>query len=87
LADWPINAAGAETLLGLARAVFYAQARALLVSHREVYSNATVKLIGSSVGETARDPIVDRAKSCVGPCSPWLTKACRTKLTLPIGHH
>jgi len=62
LADWPINAAGAETSLGLARAVFYAQARALPVSHREVYSNATVKLIGSSVGETARDPTVARGE-------------------------
>ena len=53
-ADWVIlsacnTAAGAatsaEALSGLARAFIYAQARALLVSHWEVYSDATVKLI------------------------------------------
>jgi CHAT domain-containing protein len=53
-ADWVIlsacnTAAGAatnsETLSGLARAFIYAQARALLVSHWEVYSDPTVKLI------------------------------------------
>ena len=53
-ADWVILSAcntaaggvtGAEALSGLARAFFYAQARALLVSHWEVNSDATVKLI------------------------------------------
>src|SRR5262249_15616567 len=36
---------GAESLSGLARAVFYAGARALLVSHWAVNSQATVQLI------------------------------------------
>jgi CHAT domain-containing protein len=71
-ADWVIlsacntaaaDAPGAEALSGLARAFFYAQARALLVSHWEVYSEATVELIGASVGETARDRNVGRAEA------------------------
>ena len=58
-ADWVILSAcntaaggevGAEALSGLARAFFYAQARALLVSHWAVASGATVKLIIDAVG-------------------------------------
>jgi CHAT domain-containing protein len=53
-ADWVILSAcntaaesseGAEALSGLARAFCYAQARALLVSHWEVNSDATIKSI------------------------------------------
>ena len=71
-ADWVIlsacnTAAGAatsaEALSGLARAFIYAQARALLVSHWEVYSDATVKLITAAVREMARDPKVGRAEA------------------------
>ena len=71
-ADWVIlsacnTAAGAatsaEALSGLARAFIYAQARALLVSHWEVYSDATVKLITTAVREMARDPKVGRAEA------------------------
>ena len=71
-ADWVIlsacnTAAGAatsaEALSGLARAFIYAQARALLVSHWEVYSDATVKLITVAVGEMARDAQVGRAEA------------------------
>jgi CHAT domain-containing protein len=62
-ADWVIlsacnTAAGAaksaDALSGLARAFIYAQARALLVSHWAVYSDATVKLITAAVREMAR---------------------------------
>lgn len=62
-ADWVIlsacnTAAGevqnAEALSGLARAFFYAQARALLVSHWAVYSDATVALITSAMGEIVK---------------------------------
>jgi len=69
-ADWVIlsacnTAAGAatsaEALSGLARAFIYAQARALLVSHWEVNSDATVKLITVAIREMARDPKVGRA--------------------------
>jgi CHAT domain-containing protein len=71
-ADWVIlsacnTAAGAsssaEALSGLARAFIYAQARALLVSHWEVYSDATVKLITTAVREMAGDPKVGRAEA------------------------
>jgi tetratricopeptide (TPR) repeat protein/CHAT domain-containing protein len=71
-ADWVIlsacnTAAGAATsadmLSGLARAFIYAQARALLVSHWEVYSDATVKLITTSIREMARDTKVGRAEA------------------------
>ena len=73
-ADWVIlsacntagpagGATGAEALSGLARAFFYAQARALLVSHWAVNSEAAVKLITASVGETARDRRVGRSEA------------------------
>jgi CHAT domain-containing protein/tetratricopeptide (TPR) repeat protein len=71
-ADWVIlsacnTAAGAatsaEALSGLARAFIYSQARALLVSHWEVYSDATVKLITAAVREMARDRKVGRAEA------------------------
>ena len=73
-ADWVILSAcntaggaggegGAEALSGLARAFFYAQARALLVSHWEVDSDATVKLITSAVGAMTNDKSVGRAEA------------------------
>ncbi len=71
-ADWVIlsacntaagGATGAEALSGLARAFFYAQARALLVSHWAVNSNATVKLITSAVSTLRRHPRIGRAEA------------------------
>jgi CHAT domain-containing protein len=71
-ADWVILSAcntatgvatSAEALSGLARAFIYAQARALLVSHWEVYSDATVKLITVAIRDMARDPKVGRAEA------------------------
>jgi CHAT domain-containing protein len=71
-ADWVIlsacntaagTATSAEALSGLARAFIYAQARALLVSHWEVYSDATVKLITTAIREMARDPKVGRSEA------------------------
>jgi CHAT domain-containing protein/tetratricopeptide (TPR) repeat protein len=71
-ADWVIlsacnTAAGgadnAEALSGLARAFIYAQARALLVSHWAVDSDATVKLVTRAVREMARDARVGRAEA------------------------
>jgi CHAT domain-containing protein/tetratricopeptide (TPR) repeat protein len=56
------GATNAEALSGLARAFFYAQARALLVTHWAVDSDATVKLITSAVREIARDANVGRAE-------------------------
>jgi CHAT domain-containing protein len=57
------GAAGAEALSGLARSFFYAQARAILVSHWAVDSNATVKLVTTAVGELARDKRIGRAEA------------------------
>jgi CHAT domain-containing protein len=71
-ADWVIlsacnTAAGAapnaEALSGLARAFIYAHARALLVSHWAVDSDATVKLITGTVREMARDAKAGRAEA------------------------
>lgn len=71
-ADWVIlsacntaagNTGRSEALSGLARAFIYAGARALLVSHWAVDSDATVKLITSAVREMTRDPRVGRAEA------------------------
>jgi CHAT domain-containing protein len=70
-ADWAIlsvrNTAaseqgGGEALSGLARAFFYAQARALLVSYWNVYVNAAVRLVGQTTRAFAVDK-VDRAQA------------------------
>ena len=55
--------ANAESLSGLARAFFYAGARALLVSHWEVYSEAAVKLTTRAFAEIAANPAVSRAEA------------------------
>ena len=71
-ADWVILSAcntaaggadGADALSGLARAFFYAGARALLVSHWSVYSDATVKLITNAMSTMAADKSVGRAEA------------------------
>jgi CHAT domain-containing protein/tetratricopeptide (TPR) repeat protein len=69
-ADWVIlsacntaagDAKGAEALSGLARAFFYAGARSLLVSHWEVSSDSTVKLITKAIADLKTDPKIGRA--------------------------
>ncbi len=71
-ADWAIlsacntaagGAQGVEALSGLARAFIYAQARALLVSHWEVNSAATVKLITGAMKRLAADKGLGRAEA------------------------
>ena len=71
-ADWVVlsacnTAAGAaknaEALSGLGRAFIYAGARALLVSHWSVDSDATVKLVKGAVREMAHDAKVGRAEA------------------------
>jgi len=71
-ADWVIlsacntaagDAKGAEAFSGLARAFFYAGARSLLVSHWEVSSQSTVKLITKAVSELKADPKIGRAEA------------------------
>ena len=71
-ADWVVlsacnTAAGAansaEALSGLGRAFIYAGARALLVSHWAVCSDATVKLITGAVDEMVRDAKVGQSEA------------------------
>jgi len=71
-ADWVVlsacNTAGAqsesaEALSGMARAFFYAGARALLVSHWEVGSEAAVKLTTRAFAELRLNPKVGRAEA------------------------
>jgi CHAT domain-containing protein/tetratricopeptide (TPR) repeat protein len=71
-ADWVVlsacnTAAGdkgdAEALSGLARAFFYAKARALLVSHWYVSSDAAVKLTTGTFAELRADPKLGRAEA------------------------
>jgi CHAT domain-containing protein/tetratricopeptide (TPR) repeat protein len=71
-ADWVIlsacNTAGAqgenaEALSGMARAFFYAGARALVVSHWEVGSGAAVKLATGAFAELNANPRLGRAEA------------------------
>ena len=72
-ADWVILSAcntaaadgtpGAEGLSGLAKAFFYAGARALLVSHWSVNSDAAVKLTTGMLGAMRDDPAIGRAEA------------------------
>lgn len=71
-ADWVVLSAcntiagdkpGAEALSGLARAFFYAGARALLVSHWAVDSNATTQLITSTFDIMKFNPTLGRAEA------------------------
>jgi CHAT domain-containing protein len=71
-ADWVVLSAcntiagerpGAEALSGLARAFFYAGARALLVSHWAVDSNAATRLTTSTFDVMKSDPALGRAEA------------------------
>lgn len=73
-ADWVVLSAcntaagesdmpGAESLSGLARAFFFAGARALLVSHWAVDSEATVRLVTRTFEEIGRDASIGRAEA------------------------
>ena len=73
-ADWVVLSAcntaggqregeGAEALSGLARAFFYAGARALLVSHWAVASDAAVKLTTGAFEAQKADPAIGRAEA------------------------
>ena len=71
-ADWVVLSAcntaagetsGADALSGLARAFFYAGARALLVSHWRVDSDAAVRLTTATFEALRRDPTIGRAEA------------------------
>ena len=72
LADWVILSAcntaagdkrGADALSGLARAFFYAGARAMLVSHWYVNSEAGVKIVSRALAELRTEPNIGRAEA------------------------
>ena len=71
-ADWVVLSAcntvagekpGAQALSGLARAFFYAGARALLVSHWSVASEAATRLTTSTFTALKADPTLGRAEA------------------------
>jgi CHAT domain-containing protein/tetratricopeptide (TPR) repeat protein len=71
-ADWVVlsacntaasNGSGAEALSGLARAFIYAGARALLVSHWPVYSDAAVQLTTTLFSKLDNNPQLGRAEA------------------------
>jgi CHAT domain-containing protein/tetratricopeptide (TPR) repeat protein len=71
-ADWVVLSAcntaagaevGAEALSGLARAFFFSGARALLVSHWSVYSDAAVKLTTATFARLREKPALGRAEA------------------------
>jgi CHAT domain-containing protein len=71
-ADWVVlsacntaggDSAGAESLSGLARAFFYAGAKALLVSNWAVNSDAAVKLVTGAFNAQAKDGGIGRAQA------------------------
>jgi CHAT domain-containing protein len=71
-ADWVVLSAcntaagtseGADALSGLARAFFYAGARALLVSHWSVFSTAATQLTTKTFATLAAEPRLGRAEA------------------------
>jgi CHAT domain-containing protein len=71
-ADWAVLSAcntiagdkpGAEALSGLARSFFYAGARALLVSHWSVDSDAATRLTTATFDRMKSDPKLGRAEA------------------------
>jgi CHAT domain-containing protein/Tfp pilus assembly protein PilF len=71
-ADWVVLSAcntiagdkpGAEALSGLARAFFYAGARALLVSHWALDSDAATRIITTTFAFMNKDPLLGRAEA------------------------
>ena len=55
--------AAARRCQGLARAFFYAGARALMVSHWPVNSDAAVSLATGAIGALAADPAIGKAEA------------------------
>ena len=81
-ADWVVLSAcntvagdkpGAEALSGLARAFFYAGARALLVTHWAVDSEAATRLTTSTFDRLKADPKIGRAEALRGAMLAYLS--------------
>ena len=94
-ADWVVLSAcntiagdkpGAEALSGLARAFFYAGARALLVSHWYVDSDAAVKLVTRAFAEIATNPTIGRAEALRRAMLAFMSTTDRPKNWTPAAH-
>jgi CHAT domain-containing protein len=74
---------GAEALSGLARAFFYAGARALLVSHWPVVSDPAVKLMTTMFAAIAKDPKLATSEALrQAMLLVWEPSFCVSALTL-----
>lgn len=94
-ADWVVlsacNTAGeesgsAQALSGLARAFFYAGARALLVSHWYVDSDAAVKLVTRAFAEVAANPTIGRAEALRRAMLAFMRTTDRPTHWMPAAH-
>jgi CHAT domain-containing protein len=74
---------GAEALSGLARAFFYAGARALLVSHWAVDSNAAMRLTTSTFDIMKKDPNLGRAEALRRAMLAYLDDSADPRNTYP----
>ena len=70
----------------VARVFFYAGARALLVSHWEVDSAATVKLITTAVGALAKDKSLGRAEALRRAMLAVMVDTARPANWVPASH-
>ena len=76
----------AEALSGMARAFFYAGARALLVSHWEVGSDAAVKLTTRAFAEMNANPKIGRAEAFRVSMRALIEKGSADRsASLPVG--
>jgi CHAT domain-containing protein len=91
-ADWVVLSAcntiagdkpGAEALSGLARAFFYAGARALLVSHWSVDSNAATRLTTTTFDNLKADPTIGRAEALRRAMLAYLNDASNPRNAYP----
>jgi CHAT domain len=95
-ADWVVlsacntaagsGAGNAEALSGLARAFFYAGARALLVSHWYVDSRAAVQLTTRAFAELERDPGIGRGEALRRAMLATMYDAGRPRAWTPAAH-
>jgi CHAT domain-containing protein len=91
-ADWVVLSAcntiagdrpGAEALSGLARAFFYAGARALLVSHWAVDSAAATRLTTTTFEIIRKDPALGRAEALQRAVLAYLADTSDAKNAYP----
>ncbi|MGP0093087.1 MAG: CHAT domain-containing protein [Xanthobacteraceae bacterium] len=91
-ADWVVLSAcntiagdkpGAEALSGLARAFFYAGARALLVSHWSVDSAAATRLTTTTFDNLKTDPTIGRAEALRRAMLAYMSDASNPRNAYP----